>query len=70
MIFCAARNMIELSNGKDMVATNTAIVGFGLNWKFSPFENGRENIYAYHVAVNHNAANAGIIENLTIVSLG
>jgi hypothetical protein len=57
----AVKNIIELSNGKAINAIRVATIGSKLNRKCSPFENGRANIYTYHVVVNHKAANAGII---------
>ena len=69
MALDAVKNTMELRNGKEIVAINAATLGFGLNLKSSPFEKGRENIYTYHIIVNHNAANAGIIASLTIFSL-
>src|SRR5918995_4424159 len=60
----AVKNIVELSNGKAINAIRVATIGSKLNWKCSPFENGRANIYTYHVVVNHKAANAGIIANL------
>jgi hypothetical protein len=57
----AVKNIIELSKGKEIIAIRVATFGFRLNRKCSPSENGRANIYTYHVVVNHKAANAGII---------
>ena len=65
----AVKNTMELISGNNIVAIIAARIGFGLNWKFSPFEKGSENIYTYHIIVNHNAANAGTIASRTILSL-
>ena len=63
----AVKNTMELISGNNIVAIIAARIGFGLNWKFSPFEKGSENIYTYHIIVNHKCKR--IIASRTIFSL-
>jgi hypothetical protein len=61
------RKIIALTNGRAIVAIDTATAGFRLNLKCMPFESGSTNINIYQIDENQSAANAGISEALTIV---
>ena len=65
----AVKKTIELRSGNNAVDIKVASIGSGLSCKFSTLENGSENIYTYHIIVNHNAANAGIMASRTVFSL-
>jgi hypothetical protein len=60
IVLADMRNIIALTNGRDIVAITTAAARSGLKLKCSPFERGSTNIKMYQIDENHRAAKAGI----------